>query len=168
LAEFFPDGKRILFSGMEAGHAMRDYVQDIEGGRPRPITPEGVVSVWHTHPLSPDGKSVIALEPDGRLYLYPTEGEGRQPAPGTVAGDLPLRWCADGHSVFVTQAGEIPAKVSRVDFTTQGRKIVAELSLPDRTGLTGIRYIQMTPDGKSYAYTFSRFLTELYVIEDLK
>src|SRR6266851_6144067 len=28
LADFFPDGKRILFSGTEAGHAMRDYVQD--------------------------------------------------------------------------------------------------------------------------------------------
>jgi serine/threonine protein kinase len=27
---------------------------------------------------------------------------------------------------------------------------------------------QITPDGKSYAYTFSRFLTELYVIEGLK
>jgi hypothetical protein len=70
--------------------------------------------------------------------------------------------------VGASRAGEIPAKVYRVDFTNQRRKIVAELSLPDRTGLTGIRYIQMTPDGKSYAYTFSRFLTELYVIEDLK
>jgi eukaryotic-like serine/threonine-protein kinase len=168
LAEFFPDGKRILFSGSERGHAMRDYIQDIEGGKPRPITPEGVVSVWRTHPLSPDGKSVIALDPDGKLYIYPTEGEGRQPALGTLTGDVPVRWGADGHSVFVTQSGEIPAKVYRLDFPTQTRRIVAELSVPDRTGLTGIRYIQMTPDGKSYAYTFSRFLTELYVIEGLK
>ena len=168
VADFFPDGKRILFSGTEGGRPMRDYVQDIEGGKPRPITPEGIISVWHTHPLSPDGKSVIALDPDGKLYLYPTEGEGRQPALGTVTGDVPLRWGADGHSVFVTQGGEIPAKVYRVDFTNQSRKIVYELSVPDRTGLTGIRYIQLTPDGKSYAYTFSRFLTELYLIEDLK
>ncbi len=124
--------------------------------------------MWRTHPLSPDGKSVIALDPDGKLYLYPTEGEGRQPAPGTAPGDVPLRWGADGHSVFVTQGGEIPAKVYRVDFTNQSRRMVAELSVPDRTGLTGIRYIQMTPDGNSYAYTFSRFLTELYLIEDLK
>ena len=168
LADFFPDGKRILFSGMEAGHGMRDYVQDIEGGKPRAITPEGVVSVWRTHPLSPDGKSVIALDTEGKFFLYPTEGEGRQPAPGTVAGDVPVRWGSDGHSVFVTQAGEIPAKLYRVDFNTQARRLVAELSVSDRTGLTGIRYIQITPDGKSYAYTYSRFLTELYMIEDLK
>jgi Tol biopolymer transport system component len=168
LADFLPDGKRILFSGMEAGHAMRDYVQDIEGGKPRPITPEGVVSVWRTHPLSPDGKSVIAQDPEGKFYLYPTEGEGRQPAPGTLPGDLPVRWGVDGHSVFVTRAGDIPAKVYRVDFTNQSRRLIAELSVPDRTGLTGIRYIQIAPDGKSYAFTFSRFLTELYLIEDLK
>jgi hypothetical protein len=124
--------------------------------------------VWRTRPLSPDGKSVIALDPDGKLYIYPTEGEGRQPALGALAGDVPVRWGADGHSVFVTQGGEIPAKVYRLDFTTQTRRIVAELSVPDRTGLTGIRYIQVTPDGKSYAYTFSHFLTELYVIEGLK
>ena len=168
LADFFPDGKRILFSGTVAGHAMRDYVQDIDGGKPRSITPEGVISMWRTHPLSPDGKSVIALDPDGRFYLYPTDGEGKQPALGTTPGDVPLGWCADGHSVFVTQGGEIPAKVYRVDFTTQSRRMLTELSVPDRTGLTGIRYIQMTPDGKSYAYTFSRFLTELYLIEGLK
>ena len=168
LADFFPDGKRILFSGMESGHAMRDYVQDIEGGKPRPITPEGVISVWRTHPLSPDGKSVIALDPEGKFYLYLTDSDSRQPAPGTQPGDVPLRWGDDGHSIFVTQAGEIPAKVYRLDFNTQSRRLVAELTVPDRTGLTGIRYIQIAPDGKSYAYTFSRFLTELYLIEDLK
>jgi hypothetical protein len=42
------------------------------------------------------------------------------------------------------------------------------LAKPSRTtGLTGIRYIQIAPDGKSYAFTYSRFLTELYLIEDL-
>jgi len=165
---FLPDDRRILFSGSERGDAMRDYLQDIEGGKPRPITLEGGVSVWRTHPLSPDGKSVIALDPDGKLNIFPTDGEGRQPALGTLSGDVPVRWGADGHSAFVTQGGEIPAKVYRLDFATQTRRIVAELSVPDRTGLTGIRYIQMTPDGKSYAYTFSRFLTELCVIEGLK
>ena len=108
---FLPDDRRILFSRSERGHAMRDYAQDIEDGKPRPITPEGGVSVWRTHPLSPDGKSVIALDPDGKLNIYPTDGEGRQPAPGTLSGDVPVRWGADGHSVFVTQGGEIPAKV---------------------------------------------------------
>jgi serine/threonine protein kinase/Tol biopolymer transport system component len=168
VADFFPDGKRILFSGSEHGHAMRDYLQDIAGGKPRPLTPEGVISVWKTHPISPDGKSIIALDPDGKLYIYPTNGGERRPVPGTAPGEIPLRWCGDGHSLFVTQPGKIPARVFRLDMATMSRKLVAELSVPDRTGLTGIRFVQIAPDGKSYAYTFCRFLTELYTIEGLK
>jgi serine/threonine protein kinase/Tol biopolymer transport system component len=168
VTDFFPDGKRILFSGTEHGHAMRNYVQDLEGGKPKPITPEGVASVWKTHPISPDGKSIIALDPDGKLYIYPSDGGERRPLPGVAPGDIPLRWGGDGSSIFVSQQGEIPAKVFRVDMATARRNLVAELSVPDRTGLTGIRYIQITADGKSYAYTFSRFLTELYLIEGLK
>jgi hypothetical protein len=58
--------------------------------------------------------------------------------------------------------------VFRLDLTKGQRQLVRELSVPDRTGLTGIRYIQMTADAKSYAYTYSRFLSELYLIEGLK
>jgi serine/threonine protein kinase/Tol biopolymer transport system component len=166
--DFFPDGKHILFSGSEHMLAMRDYVQDIEGGKPTPITPEGVASVWKTHPISPDGKSIIALDPDGKFYIYPSTGGERRLVPGVVPGDVVLRWGADGSSVFVTQPGEIPARVFRVDMATTKRTLVAELAVPDRTGLTGIRYIQITADGKSYAYGFSRFLTELYMIDGLK
>jgi len=167
-ADFFPDGKRILFAGTERGHAMRDYVQDISGGKPQPITPEGVASVWKTHPISPDGKSIIALDPDGKLEVCSADGGDRRPLAGVAPGDIPLRWGADGNSVFVTQPEEIPARIFRVDMATQSRKPVTELPVPDRTGLTGIRFIQIAPDGKSYAYGFSRFLTELYLIEGLK
>jgi Tol biopolymer transport system component len=168
VVDFFPDGKRILFAGSEHGHAMRDYIQDIAGGKPRPITPEGVVSVWKTHPISPDGASIIALDPDGKLYIYPTDGGERRPVPGAAPDEIPLRWGGDGHSLFVTQPGKIPAQVFRLDMTTMSRKLVAELSVPDRTGLTGIRFVQIAADGKSYAYAFCRFLTELYTIEGLK
>jgi len=166
--DFFPDGKRILFAGSEHGHPMRNYVQDVGGGKPTPVTPEGVASVWKTHPISPDGKSVIALDPDGKLYIYPSEGGQPQPLRGALPGDIPLRWSADGKSIFVTQPGEIPAKVFRLDPATTSRKPVAEISVPDRTGLTGIRFIQISPDGKAYAYAFCRFLSELYIIEGLK
>ena len=88
--------------------------------------------------------------------------------PGAMAGEIPLRWGSDGHSIFVAEPGKIPARVFRVDMATTSRKLVAELSVPDRTGLTGIRFIQIAADGKSYAYAYCRFLTELYTIEGLK
>ena len=62
-ASWFPDGKRIL-GGNERGHAARLYVQELAGGPPRPITPEGVAGVQPTEFISrwtPDG---------GGLYVY--------------------------------------------------------------------------------------------------
>ena len=168
VADFFPDGKRILFAGSERGHTMRDYIQDVDGGKPQPITPEGVASVWKTHPISPDGKSIIALDPDGKLYIYPVNGGERRPVSSAAPGEVPLRWGDDGQSIFVTQPGTIPARVYRLDTAATNRKLVAEVSVPDRTGLTGIRFFQIAADGKSYAYAYCRFLTELYTIEGLK
>ena len=37
-----PDGKRLLVAGFEEGKGQRVYVQDLAGGVPRPVTPEGV------------------------------------------------------------------------------------------------------------------------------
>ena len=38
---WMPDGKHILFSGNQPGRPARCFIQDIDGGKPRPITPEG-------------------------------------------------------------------------------------------------------------------------------
>jgi Tol biopolymer transport system component len=51
------NGSRLLFGAQERGHGPRYYVQDIAGGRPRPITPEGCVEAGS---ISPDGRFVIA------------------------------------------------------------------------------------------------------------
>jgi eukaryotic-like serine/threonine-protein kinase len=40
-ASFLPDGKHIVYPAREAGHGTRAWLQDISGGAPRPITPEG-------------------------------------------------------------------------------------------------------------------------------
>jgi hypothetical protein len=41
-AAWAPDGKRIVFVGNEPSHRIRYFVQDLDGGRPRAITPENV------------------------------------------------------------------------------------------------------------------------------
>ena len=53
-AGWFPDGKRILFAGLEEGKGQRMYVQDLSGRPPRPITAEGVTERANT--LTPDGE----------------------------------------------------------------------------------------------------------------
>jgi hypothetical protein len=50
-------------------------------------------------PLSPDGRTALALASDGALTLYPMGGDGEpRPLPGATRQDVPIRWSADGQS----------------------------------------------------------------------
>ncbi len=85
-AGFFPDGQRLLLAGEEPGHGLRFYVGDLAGGRPRPITPEGIGPGRAVKPISPDGQWVFASGPDGGLYLYPVEERADRAPPGSPSG----------------------------------------------------------------------------------
>lgn len=75
---WFPDGKRLLASGIEVGQGVRDYLIDVSSGDAKPITPEGVSGVM----LSPDSKSVAVLGADGKWGIWPLEGGGIRVIPG--------------------------------------------------------------------------------------
>src|SRR6185436_19011471 len=55
-ASWFPDGRRIVISGNEPGRGSRLFVQETSGGKPRPITPEGIDIRFNV--VSPDGKFI--------------------------------------------------------------------------------------------------------------
>src|SRR6201993_1874472 len=60
-ARFFPDGQKILELGNAAGaNGQRLWIQDVNGGKPRPISPEGVDSLIN-RAITPDGKRVAAV-----------------------------------------------------------------------------------------------------------
>ena len=107
-AAWTPDGKRIVFVGNEPGHRIRYYVQSLDGGSPRAITPENV-SYNNSDPvaISPDGKSVAVAGLDGKIVLYPLDqgtprtvpklaGRFRSLAlvPGQLADGVSRRRCA--------------------------------------------------------------------------
>src|SRR5262249_55159252 len=58
-AKWFPDGKRVLLLARASGRGPKLYVQEVEAGDPRPVTPEGV----DIGPISPDGKLVASRGP---------------------------------------------------------------------------------------------------------
>ena len=165
-ARWFPDGKRIVFSGDEPGHGVRLYVQDISGGEARPITPEGVNSSLFA--IAPDGKLISEVGPDGKTYLYPAEGGDPQPVAGFAPGDAPISWTADGRSLFMYHLGEIPAKVYRINLATGHKEFWKQLQPPDISGVTEITGILITPDGRSYVYEYARTLSDLYLVKDVK
>jgi eukaryotic-like serine/threonine-protein kinase len=165
-ARWFPDGKRFVFSGNEPGKGVRLYTQELSGGRPKPISPEGVDATAFA--ISPDGQSVVGTGPDGMGYFYPTAGGEPHVVNGLEPGDIPIIWNQDGHSIYLYRSGEVPAKVYQLELAT-GKKTVRKQIVPvDTTGVSTIGPIQTTPDGKTYVYGFHRTLGDLYLVEGLK
>jgi Tol biopolymer transport system component/tRNA A-37 threonylcarbamoyl transferase component Bud32 len=165
-ARWFPDGRRILFAGNEPGHGVRLYVQDLAGGKPEAITPEGVATLAYSP--SPDGKEVAAIGPDQKGYLYPIQGGEPRLTPALAATDTPITWDADGRSLYVYQRGELPAQVYRVEVETGQRRLLKKLMPADPAGVNIIWPIWVTPDGKSWVYGYRRYLSELHMVEGLK
>ncbi|HYV42203.1 MAG TPA: protein kinase [Thermoanaerobaculia bacterium] len=166
-ARFFPNGRRVLFTGSEPGHARRAWVQDLEGGKPRPVTPEGVVGTI----LSPDGRFVLARGPDQKYALYPMDSGPPRPLEGFDPNDRPLQWTADGSSVYVidVEGTSLTARVFRVGIPGGHRELWKEFTPRDPTGVQSLgRTAAVTGDGKTFVFTYSHNLSDLYAIEGLK
>ncbi|MGA2236651.1 MAG: winged helix-turn-helix domain-containing protein [Terriglobales bacterium] len=163
-AMLLPDGKRFLFEGSEPGRERRTWVQDLIGGKPLPITPEGTAGHW----VSPDGKLLAAFDPQRKFWLYPMDGGQPTALSGIEPGESVVRWSADGKYLFATNEGVIPVEVYRVEVATGHRQLVYTLSPSDAAGLWGMYSVLVTPDGKSYIYSDVRILSDLYLATGLR
>ena len=165
-ATFFPDGKRVLLAGTEPKHGLRLYVQDIDVDKVEAVTPEGTNGF--SFALSPDGRSIAAVGPDDRAYLFPVPPGEPLPIKGLEPGEVPVAWTADGRSLYIYRGGELPAKVYRLELETGNRALWKQLMPPDPAGVEFVGPVLPTPDGKSYVYGYRRLLSDLYLVEGLQ
>ncbi len=162
-ARFFPDGKRLIVMGAEHGHAVRSYVVDIAGGKPTPVTPDGAGSII----LSPDGQYLAARDVAGAISIYPLDGKAARTIPST--NDMsPLQWSSDGRFLFATVLDEVPARVFRIETASGKQELVRRLMPSDSAGVYRLLPIELSPDGKCYAYSYGQTLSDLYVVEGLQ
>jgi WD40 repeat protein len=167
LAFFFPDGRRILEVGSSRDrHARRLWVQDVSGGAPRPLSPEGV-TVSRRGCISPDGTRVAARNPDRTITIYPLETGTPVSIPGGQPGDVPIQWTADGRSLLVGRGGT-SVSVFLIDLTTGQRTPFRTFSAPNPSGLIATGFPLFSRDLKSYVYGYERITSDLYVIDGLK
>jgi len=161
---WMPNGTEIVFSANRAGHAVQCFAQDIDGGKPRPVTPEGVTFCL----VSQDGKLIagngVAV---GGGWLYPVEGGQPHPIPGLQAGET-FGWTSDPRWLYVYQWNQAPAKVYRLNVLTGQRQFFREISPPDVAGLHDISHIYFSSDGRAYVYSYTRLLSQLYLVKGLK
>ena len=165
-ARWFPDGKRVLFGGDEPGKGVRLYIQDLNAGTVKAITPEGVNGSLIA--LAPDGKQIAFVGADQKPVMLNVDSGEIRPIPGLQAGEAPIAWTSDGRSLFVYHLGEVPATVNKLDLATGRKQIWKKLVPPDVSGVTDISSILITPDGRNYVYEYGRTLSDLYLVNDLK
>ena len=162
---FFPDGKRFVLVAAEPGKAARLYIQSIEGGPAKPISAEGLTQTRIF--VSPDARFVAAVGPDLRVHLYPADGGTVVDLAGSEPGDAPSGWTADGKSLYVSQAAAL-CRLDLIDAATGRRTHVRDLAVSDAAGIVAVGSARVTPDGRVIVGNFSRILSTLYKVVDLK
>jgi len=162
---WMPDGKSIFYATAEPGHGPRTYLLDVQGGPPRAVTPEGVIGFLAT----PDGKSFMAFDQHRQRWIYPVAGgEPQNITSKFTTDDRVIRFLDDGKSLLVGERGSIPFKVSRIDLSTGKREPWKDIVPADPAGVTFIPVVKFSADGKSYAYSVGRTLSDLFVVDGLK
>ena len=165
-ASFFPKSARLLVVAQEGSEGPRLYVQDLAGGKPRPISAEGIGA--SLAPISPDEAWIAARASHDDVYLFPVAGGSPKKLAGTDSGDWPIRWSEDGKSVYVYRRGQFPCDVSRIDVATGSRERVATLKPPEAAGLSSINRVLITPDGRFWAFSYLRTMSDLFVVENVR
>lgn len=163
------DSRRVLFAGRAAGRAVRLYIQEIEGGSPIAISPEGLRIEPFSSPVSPDGRMVVAIDSDDHVVLYPTDGRGTpRSVPALGPDEVAIRWGVNSDSLYVFRRKTLPAPLFRFHLSDERRELVTEIAPSERAGVVQIRTIQMTPDGRLFVYSYRPMLSHLNLVENLR
>ena len=163
-AAWLPDSKAILYSTAEAGHGPRTFFLAIDGGTPRAITPEGTIGGL----VTADGKAVLARDAKGQRWFYPIAGGEPQKFNIQLEPDeRVMGFSADGKMLLV-RTRRIPVKVNRISLETGKREPWREIVPADPAGIQSLPSIRFSADGKAYAYSAGRVLSDLYVVDGLK
>jgi eukaryotic-like serine/threonine-protein kinase len=159
---WFPDSKRVVFTGNESGHPVRTWTYDLDSDKATPLTAEGARGTQ----VSPDGQWFVIADPH-KLSLAPVEGG----APRTIAqlqnGEAVVRWSADGRQLFLQKPEGDAIKISRLDVATGHKEPWQTMKVPE-PGAEFIGAFALSADGKACAFSFQHDLANLYLVKGLK
>jgi hypothetical protein len=165
----FADGERLLLHGNAPAQPPHLFEMSLADGAMRQISQ---VPVGWPARLSNDGQHVAAMGENDTVLLLPVAGGEARPVPGCVAGDLPIGWTPDDRALYVYRRGRTSVSIERLDITTGERTPWHTIRPADPAGINDIvpgyvMTVYITPDGQTYAYSYRRVLSDLYVVTGL-
>jgi serine/threonine protein kinase/Tol biopolymer transport system component len=160
--EWFPDSKRILFTGNETGHETRTWIYDLDTNKATPLTAEGTRGIR----VSPDGQWFITVDPH-KLLMTPVGGGNSKTMVDLQAGESVVRWSSDGRYLFLQQREPTSIRIARFDMSTRRKESWLEVKVPE-PGASFLGPVALSADGKACATTFQRDLANLFLVRGLK
>ena len=176
-ATFLPDGRKLLL--VETPSANRTEVPfkfkiaDLASGAVTDLAPqEGGVHVRHA--IAPDGRSLLVKRQGAGFFIVPIDAtvwrwNAVQPVPGLEEADFIRRWTRDG--VYSMRFEPRTLRIDRIQVPSGERTIWKLLAPPDPAGVSSPGdggFFAITADGRSYAYSYERALSTLYLVDGLK
>jgi eukaryotic-like serine/threonine-protein kinase len=162
-AALTPDGLSLVFTGAGAAGLPRVYVKSLAGGRARPVTPDGIGLT--TNGMAPDGSAIVA-RCQAALCVYPLDG-GAARRIGDSEKLTAVGW--DGPGAVIARDGSmIPARLHRLDLARGRRTLWRELAPHDPAGVRRVNAVSIAADGRSYAYSYTRQVSDLYSVTGLR
>jgi hypothetical protein len=104
---------------------------------------------------------------EAALWLVPLDGGPRQRIPASD-GLQPLFWDETGTRLYARDGLDLPARIVTIDVASGTRRPWTEVRPSDPVGISDAFNVVGTSDGKAYAYSFIRTLSELFVVEGLR
>jgi hypothetical protein len=71
----------------------------------------------------------------------------------------------DGNSILVCRESDVPLRIERIVLASGKRDSVRTLGPADLSGVNSVGSPFLADDDKSYAYTFSRTISHLFLVE---
>jgi eukaryotic-like serine/threonine-protein kinase len=161
-----PDGRRVVFTGIEPGRGARLYVMDLPSGKPRAISAEGV-PLRSGHAISPDGSRFATAAVDGGIALYALDGGEPTKLRGARPEEVAVRWTRDGRGLYVFRP-DLPGRLDVLDVSTGERRTWKEIVPPDPAGVVQVEPFVVSEDGATFVYSYRRLLGELELITGVR
>src|SRR5580704_11126970 len=159
--EWFPDNKRILFTGNQTGRPTRSWMYDPEQNKFTPLTAEGT----HGTRVSPDGQSFITVDAH-KLLLSPLGGGPSKAIIDLQPGESAVRWSPDGRYLYLQQREPASIRISRLEVATRRKEPWTVVRVPE-PGAQFFGQLALSADGKTCATTFQRDLANLFLVKGL-
>jgi hypothetical protein len=167
-AGWHPDGEQIFVIG--SNESSTDCL--FRGHRSQPswskVWDEEVILDWTDGPpIAPDGNRLALRRSDHSQVILDVTSGAVTPLGDLARDDEPIQFDVSGRMLYLMNMAGVNPRVDRLDLETGERTHLREIRPVNPTGVIATTAPVMTPDGKRYAFTLVRQLTDLFLVEGL-